>query len=446
MNDRKNNKNQWDIGSLIVIAIAFSFFWPLGVFLILKKLGVFDFSSNKKTMTDSARRARAEKYKVMTEGREVESIEYLASAVGISYESAMRDLQQMVAEGHFGSQAYINYVDKTIVLRPPQRSSADATRSSSQNRSSSAASSGGQSNQSQKSAAQKNNSLYSIVPTFLGAIGLLLFLFGLSSLGSALKAFIADGLVSSLWDIIRGAFLIIGGGASLLVRGSMKRRMSRIASYLSFISGEDSIALADLASRTGVSMRTLRRDLEVMTEKGLLNQGAYIDIGAGVLVLNPKARKTPEKSAPVDDENRYRVILREIRQINETIPDKDVSDRIDRIEELTAKIFNEVEEKPEKLPQIKSFMSYYLPTTLKLLRSYAEFEKSGAEGENVEAAKADIERILDTLVDGFRKQLDKLYKADAIDISSDINVLETMMQRDGLTGDGSGFGQVSGGR
>ena len=109
------------------------------------------------------------------------------------------------------------------------------------------------------------------------------------------------------------------------------------------------------------------------------------------------------------------------------------------VENATARIFNAVREKPEKEPQIKSFMSYYLPTTLKLLRSYADFEQSGADGENIRAAKAEIERILDTLVDGFKKQLDKLYESDAMDISSDIDVLESMLRRDGLAGDGSAF-------
>lgn len=445
MNNKRNNRNQWDIGSLIIIAVAFSIFWPLGIFLILKKLGIFDSVSAKKPATDSARRARGEKYKIMTDGREAESIEYLASAVGISYESALRDLQQMVSEGYFGSQAYINYVDKTLVLRPPARTSSAASKTTQHGRSSSTTRLGTQQPQQPQNPSQKQQSVYGALPTVLMLVGILLFLFGLGTLRGAVKALLADGFAASLWVLIRGVFLLLGGGASFLVRGGMKRRMKRIAAYSSVMASEDCIALIELASRSGVSLRTLRRDLEVMTEKNLLGPGAYVDVGAGILVLNPKARKEPEKAAPADDEDRYKAILRKIRQINDDIPDPDVSERIDRMEDLTAKIFKAVEEKPEKLPQIKSFMSYYLPTTLKLLRSYADFEKTGAEGENVTAAKADIERILDTLVDGFRKQLDKLYEADAIDISSDIDVLETMMQRDGLSGDGSGFGQVSSG-
>ena len=93
----------------------------------------------------------------------------------------------------------------------------------------------------------------------------------------------------------------------------------------------------------------------------------------------------------------------------------------------------EPDEKPEKKSEIKSFMSYYLPTTLKLLRSYSTFERQGVGGENIDSAKKDIERILDTLVVGFTQQLDQLFKTDVLDISSDIEVLEQMMKKDGLS-------------
>ena len=66
-------------------------------------------------------------------------------------------------------------------------------------------------------------------------------------------------------------------------------------------------------------------------------------------------------------------------------------------------------------------------------------ERQGIEGENIDGARERIESILDKLVSGFTQQLDQLFRADALDISSDIDVLETMMQRDGLTGDGSAF-------
>ncbi len=78
-------------------------------------------------------------------------------------------------------------------------------------------------------------------------------------------------------------------------------------------------------------------------------------------------------------------------------------------------------------------MNYYLPTTVKLLTSYGMRERQSYQGENIIAARKNIEDILSTLVYAFEKQLDKLFAAEAIDISSDIQVLETMIAKDGLT-------------
>ena len=78
-------------------------------------------------------------------------------------------------------------------------------------------------------------------------------------------------------------------------------------------------------------------------------------------------------------------------------------------------------------------MSYYLPTTLKVLRAYAQLDAQGIEGENITAAKKRIEGMMDRVVDGFEKQLDKLFQDEALDITSDVEVLENMLRKDGLS-------------
>ncbi len=118
-----------------------------------------------------------------------------------------------------------------------------------------------------------------------------------------------------------------------------------------------------------------------------------------------------------------------------------MSAKIRRMQSLTAAIFREVEAHPEKKPKITRFMSYYLPTTLKLLNAYARIEEQGVSGENMAKAKADIEGIADTLVDGYEKQLDTLYRAEAMDIAGDVRVIEQMMQADGLS---SPFSDITG--
>lgn len=94
-----------------------------------------------------------------------------------------------------------------------------------------------------------------------------------------------------------------------------------------------------------------------------------------------------------------------------------------------------IENDPEKKKKVDTFLNYYLPTTQKLLDSYTEFESAGIDGENLRQAKTRIEKIMDNIIQGFERQLDELYKFDALDVDADIQVLEAMMAKEGLTGD-----------
>ena len=80
-------------------------------------------------------------------------------------------------------------------------------------------------------------------------------------------------------------------------------------------------------------------------------------------------------------------------------------------------------------------MDYYLPTTLKLLNAYDRMDSTGVVGENISGTKEKVEDILGTIVTAFEKQLDGLFGADALDISTDISVLEAMLAREGLAGE-----------
>lgn len=124
--------------------------------------------------------------------------------------------------------------------------------------------------------------------------------------------------------------------------------------------------------------------------------------------------------------------LQQIREADAAIEDEAVSEKIRKLEIRTQQIFQVVSKNPEKLPEIRKFMSYYLPTLLKLLRSYDHLEEQELEGENIRRSMQDIEHILDTVIVAFDKQLDNLFEAEALDISSDIQVLETMLSQEGL--------------
>lgn len=148
--------------------------------------------------------------------------------------------------------------------------------------------------------------------------------------------------------------------------------------------------------------------------------------------------KQPEKTGneQIDKllQERDRAIS-EMRRLNEAIPDEKISAQIDHLEEATRQIIDQVVKQPAKLPQIRRFLNYYLPTTLKILNAYDRMGGTGISGENIDSTKEKVENMMDTLVLAFDKQLDSLFGAEALDISTDIQVLETMLAREGLAGD-----------
>ena len=143
----------------------------------------------------------------------------------------------------------------------------------------------------------------------------------------------------------------------------------------------------------------------------------------------PKSTGNPEIDKLIAERDRA---LGEMRRLNDTIEDAVISGQIDHLEDVTAKIIDAVVEKPAKLPQLRRFLNYYLPTTLKLLNAYDRMDASGVSGANVDGAKGKIEDIMGTICKAFDKQLDGLYGEEALDISTDITVLENMLSQEGL--------------
>ena len=124
--------------------------------------------------------------------------------------------------------------------------------------------------------------------------------------------------------------------------------------------------------------------------------------------------------------------IAEMRRLNDSIRDEKVSAAIDQLERISGRIFDQVRANPEKLPQIRRFMDYYLPTTLKLLNAYDRMGSQGISGENIDGTMDRVERVMDTIVTAFARQLDALFGAEALDISTDITVLENLLAREGL--------------
>ena len=90
---------------------------------------------------------------------------------------------------------------------------------------------------------------------------------------------------------------------------------------------------------------------------------------------------------------------------------------------------------PEKAAEIRRFMNYYLPTTLKLLNSYDKLSRQRVKGENIQKTMFEIEGMMETIAGAFEKQLDSLFDDDALDIAADISVMESILKQEGLSGE-----------
>ena len=127
--------------------------------------------------------------------------------------------------------------------------------------------------------------------------------------------------------------------------------------------------------------------------------------------------------------------ISEMRRLDSNIADEKISADIRRLETVSNSIFQQVKADPGKLPQIRKFMDYYLPAALKILNAYDRMSAAGVSGENIDGTKRRVEDIMTTIVKAFEKQLDSLFGSDALDISTDISVLESMLIQEGLAGE-----------
>ncbi|MBQ9412525.1 MAG: 5-bromo-4-chloroindolyl phosphate hydrolysis family protein [Oscillospiraceae bacterium] len=150
-----------------------------------------------------------------------------------------------------------------------------------------------------------------------------------------------------------------------------------------------------------------------------------------------KAKYPPEVQAIVDEGTRAH---RELARLYASIPDLAVKRKVQAIMEVSDKIIADAVEDPADVPQIKKFLDYYLPTTIKLLNAYDRMGAQGVQGANISGTMQSINEMLDTAIDAYRKLLDSLFANQAIDVETDIQVMNTLLQREGfIHGGGSAF-------
>lgn len=124
--------------------------------------------------------------------------------------------------------------------------------------------------------------------------------------------------------------------------------------------------------------------------------------------------------------------LAELKTLGAAVGSPVLRERVDALEVLGGKIFTALEEDTSRLGRTRKFLNYYLPTTVELLRRYRGLEAQQARGENITSTMRKIEQMLDKVETAFRKQLDSLYEAEAMDITADIQVMQQMMAAEGL--------------
>jgi DNA-binding Lrp family transcriptional regulator len=124
--------------------------------------------------------------------------------------------------------------------------------------------------------------------------------------------------------------------------------------------------------------------------------------------------------------------VQELVELDRTINDEKLDKPVKELLDITRQIFDYIKKAPEKSKQVRQFVKYYLPTTIKLLKNYDELSRQPVKGENITEAIRKIEGIMDGILFTFRQQLDDLYRDKNIDISSDISVMENMINQDEL--------------
>lgn len=235
-------------------------------------------------------------------------------------------------------------------------------------------------------------------------------------------------------------------------------RMDRFQAYRKALGQKTQISLEKLARTVGKNVKFVRKEVIKMIGEGLFLEGhldnektllitsdeTYRNFEQSRLALEERQRKaaaqvqkprsvhTPQVQDVLDKGNAF---IQEIRNCNDRIPGKEISDKIDRMELIVRRIFQRAEVNPEIVPDLKKMMDYYLPMTVKLLNAYAEMDAQPVQGETIEGSKREIEATLDTLNLAFEKLLDDLFADTALDVSSDISVLQTLLAQEGLTED-----------
>lgn len=297
------------------------------------------------------------------------------------------------------------------------------------------------------------SSVCMIVLGFLGAIplGIFALIFWLLALLNTLRAlFLTPALVLTVLALAF-AVLIFAGFAKY-------RRSQRFVQYQAVIQGRSFCPVSEFSAATGRDGAFIVKDLLKMVRARMFAEG-YFDAKKTCFFLDyatfqqyqqmeerhrqqaeeqrrqkEKRDSDPEQAALHQMRTEGNAYLTKIRESNDALPEEDISLKLDALEDITGKILDYVEKHPEKLPQIRKFLCYYLPTTLKLVEAYRDLERQPSSAEGAAETKEEIREAIGKINLAFQQLLSNLMQDDLLDLSADISALETMFAQEGLTG------------
>ncbi len=280
----------------------------------------------------------------------------------------------------------------------------------------------------------------------------------LALLGSVgeLAAYSASGA----WVPVAVSGIFTAAGLWLGCHGSrLAGRAKRYKRYVGMVKDKLYCSIQEMAQRTGKSERFIVKDLRQMIHLGMFKQ-AHLDQKQTCLIasdemydrymLTQKNYEEEQKKLEIEklaDERRQmererlgeaaevieegKDYVRLIRQCNDEIPGEEMSDKLDRLELLVTRIFDQVEKEPELAGELRKMLSFYLPTTKKLLEAYRDLDGQQLDLSNIEQTKREIETAVDNINEAFEKFLDELFREKAWDIQSDISALHPILKQDG---------------
>ena len=412
---RKNNKGKKELIPWWAIIVAFAVAWPLGIVLTLVKLGMESSVIPGGKGGKSAQQSNL--YQQGGYSTPQSTVDPSANSAGRNQKHNAPGAQSSAPQGTFTATKG----NKTITVT---QGAQDA-----------GAQGAGRSGKLQERMKKLKSGK--------GLITLGLIMMGVCGVAAGMN--FADNFyllgTEPLWVLeeVLPSFVLTGMGAGLFTCGQVrKNQYKRFHRYLTLIGDQKTVSITALAEAFPAKRSKVCAALEDMIDAGVFGERAYLDYGRDLLVLDGsgvKAQDKPreeKKAAPATAVGEENDLLRQIREVNEDIENPELSRKIYRIEEITQRILEFQKEHPDKAGELRKFLNYYLPTTLKILNAYAQLENQGVEGENITATKQRIEGMMDMVVEGFERQLDKLFAGDMMDIAADITVMEQMMQGDGL--------------